>query len=1279
MENFKKCFPNFSDGTYNIVPLKLRYQEEDINVEDGDANGDKKVSVMLNGGGVKKSMRLERFNTEEQRFKDFIQMEEKLENADDKDKKLTKNIELQLFFSIMKLFANNVHYYFENESFTEVIHDLQKFNNLNSFKFLLNKNYLDLNKRVTILKYILKYYFIDVVKENDEGDFLSTHEYKLYREYLNNKNNHDGISSIEEGSIFEGDEGESHKVGTSIGAKQHDIELIIKKYGHFKDLQTVLDIYIQELEHQMFLLYHVKKDEVQGVQNYMSYITLSMKFISDYFLEAKHLYKDKFSNHMTLHFYKLAHEFLKKGNFIKSVFKLIENPNRATFKDDLKQVILNINIQNTNLTKFENQKIFFDTEQIYWHVTEELHEIDKVYDFYEKFRLERHLYNYDRKVNVNFFNPGLIFEGDFEVFYRNVKKKKIQELERLEDPLIKSIHNKYEVQFIDIKNTNFLELLRDIGAMDINNYRELLADYYISYINSQLHVDEKFDINITEIITKVVYFNLQEMQQILQKLINRKFLSIYCSQLQRIINVCATTSMNFFIQKRFYGYINMKSKLMIQFIQLLGEGFCKNFLDMVMWPSISLNPDKSVFGDAVLYSSPVVLERFDLPEEELINNACEINRFNTNSGSGPKVSLYKYIVYKLNEFEKYMFLKSMNTHGLPNDNLIIMSTIMINFLIEYNGICKSYSLTNAHLKNIAGVIFNRGEHFSEKRKKILLYIKIEYIKLLTSIIQHGYLKEQRISDNNDGANVVVEDPDKLTITKLNQHIVLIDLYEEIIHHMSELVEKLKVKRLLDPNLTLKDEEIVPKLKFLYVHSMEFEKSLELKFCTIAFRYIKMISEIYKIKTIDLFYGENNTSLKVKDRSEANKITYYSLAGLRVYEFLSKIISVVDIRYKRVQQIVNNPKNLKRQARSIKNSIRESIFQKPIGEGQIDLIKIPEIGEEENNIINKTIEVSEIQINNNYNEESETESGGEDESNDNDYKSVNIYYIKPAITFLLSEQSKQHFSDTVDRSSPAQKLSTMINDCDYFLFEMFYNYNLAIQGKFALAFKKIRMGAFELFNYLLVLIHQILLLKRYHKSENSEFPLAEKNEYNIGNLILACIQLFYLTIVIIIWIRSYVYLSYQEILMKNHGVKFITKNEEQDNKNFKFIRFTDNFVKDNADLLKHLNDEVNLIDKAYILLIELLLFNRVINVFVYNFILTLLYIITEQAIFLIIPTLFISNTTDLLYSIFTAVQLKWKQLCLVIIFTYMIVYFFAWISFLYLVELFDTEVFVAPVI
>jgi hypothetical protein len=289
-----------------------------------------------------------------------------------------------------------------------------------------------------------------------------------------------------------------------------------------------------------------------------------------------------------------------------------------------------------------------------------------------------------------------------------------------------------------------------------------------------------------------------------------------------------------------------------------------------------------------------------------------------------------------------------------------------------------------------------------------------------------------------------------------------------------------------------------------------------------------------------------------------------------------------------------------------------------------------------------------------------------------------FFVKSPVTYLLSKHARQNFLSNVDRSSGNKKVTALLENSYYFLYQMFYYYEYTVKNKSVLGqiLQRTKFEYCEIVNYIIIVIHQILLLNYYIRksppavnSKDSEFSDSEKFSINSGNFILSIIQIVYLTLMLNIWFIYYLPLRYQKLMMNEYMDKLLSNSSKFS------LKFGNDFLKENKKTFATLNQNVRSMKKLKIIVFDILIYNRMINVLLSNLILLSLYLSTSNSIFLIVPVVFIADLFDLLTNIVFAIRLKWKQLTLVILFNYLLVYFFSWVEFLYFYKLYTTEVFV----
>lgn len=291
----------------------------------------------------------------------------------------------------------------------------------------------------------------------------------------------------------------------------------------------------------------------------------------------------------------------------------------------------------------------------------------------------------------------------------------------------------------------------------------------------------------------------------------------------------------------------------------------------------------------------------------------------------------------------------------------------------------------------------------------------------------------------------------------------------------------------------------------------------------------------------------------------------------------------------------------------------------------------------------------------------------------------IYFHRPLVTYYLTKQTKSNFLKNVNRDNAFSKLNELIQKSDFFIFEMICNFHSGNRDFFSEFFQKINYNYFEQINYLIILVQQCLLIFNfYHSTEKTteDYNIFDSTKIRVipdENLIVGSVQLIYLFFVMATWIIFKFPQKYQEILLKNLHRKFVFKNTTTENKNdstsyrsVKEIYRGENL--NDFKIVRKINKNVSKMQLFYAL-IDSVVLNREINVLLFNLIMLILYLCIGSPMILVVPTIFVMNLSSTLYDILKALKLRWRQLLAVLLFNYLCIYIFTWISMLWLNKLF----------
>jgi hypothetical protein len=277
---------------------------------------------------------------------------------------------------------------------------------------------------------------------------------------------------------------------------------------------------------------------------------------------------------------------------------------------------------------------------------------------------------------------------------------------------------------------------------------------------------------------------------------------------------------------------------------------------------------------------------------------------------------------------------------------------------------------------------------------------------------------------------------------------------------------------------------------------------------------------------------------------------------------------------------------------------------------------------------------------------------------NDSNKDFAYFMIPPICFLLTNQTMNSFWQNVERDSTHSKILSLISETDYFIYEMFYNNRLmrnVSNSTITRILYNINIFHCEVINYCAIVIQNIILLVHFFYDKDGDgFTDEEKYKLHPDNIAICVIQLCFLVFLMSVWIKYKFYLYFQHNLMKIYNKKFIYKQEDELNNN--------KILESNDSMVDNFNSDIGIINKIKVGLVDTILGNKEVNIFVFTLILIILYLSTGSALFLVLPTLFVANLSSILFGIILAVKLRYTQISAVLIYTYIVVYCFTWFDF-----------------
>ena len=1124
----KKIIILFLHSDFNFCDINIFYPfyyEKYDEISDINSNNEENINQQ------------NRLILNENLFSENKRISTKRNNSDLSNDFKTNKIDVKLIFSFFELISKSKIYMLEKDY--NLLKPLLIFfdfedNDEKALLRLFKCEKLKIRERIILLNLMYKMLFME--KMTEEQNFIYMNKQITSNEYLRyliETNNTKDFPSIYK-DIDDNQE--------------YDMNIIDEKIKQIHRIELLIKIYIYELEFYPLSLIEYSQTQIKL---YSKELLKGIKFISDFFHLEKNLWNKPF-----LSFYSLSLEFLPKTEYFIHIFN--------SEKFHLRKM--------GYLGKGTNQKIInylkepnfnvFNRDEVYKYLSNEIDKIFKKTKINNNISFSYFLQIYDSTQERD-FNPYSLQEiKDYEFFYEEEQiKQDIDITNNIYLKKISEIKKNYEEGFMDIHQTNFFDVVQSVPNESIN-YRRDIINYFKSYLNSGVQNDI-FE-SLLCIITRNIFYDINLMQQNLKIVLDDTFFSNFNFLIQKNIY------RNFILTKNIYETDKLivlanKTKLILQFLQLLGEDYCTDFHDKIF---LSREPD------------------------------------NKN-----KVSIFENVIISLKQTLILIFQNNNIEVELPQDKLIVLMSNLIDFIIEFIVtkqkffpiIEKNISLLFFDEKKLIGEIMCKENNNKLKtRSEIISFCKIKLIKLITTYIQNG--KKYN------------------TIHKLEEaDITPMNLFKEILYYFHLLINysfEIIPNRMNKLNSIKNDEDFIKELIELYIFEPLFRETLELTICFNLYIMIKLFEKQYYKKDLHKHFNKINLSHHKVDLEDDNEDNWNinSRFGYRIYKFFEELILTVEVK--------------------TDNSIETN--EEIPNDDILDTIKIK--NQNEKYFSNKEL----------------------------------IIFVKPYLTYFLSQQTIKSFINNVNRDSATTKYIGLVSSCDEFLFEMITNKNLTYEKKLNKFLSQLDYTIFEWINFILIVMINInLIIRHYQKTSLSdeEYNKQDNNKYQYDkrDLFLPIFQIIFIFLILFIWFKFKFYLYYEKNILKDNNKTFVyrKKNDKRQNKIPKIIL---NFFSEPetkvSEVIKELNKSFSLINKISIGIFDSILFNREISVIIYSAISLVIFFLTLNIMFLVIPILFVANLSNTLFAIFKAIKLRGKQLGIVLLFTYLIVYLFSWFSFYY---------------
>ena len=1335
-------------------------------------------------------------------------------NLNDNNFVKERNNELDYYFQFFEIMTKNSFYIYKNdEEAKKNIEILIKFIDLeNLSNFIINNpDLITLEQKSILLKFIRTFYlmdYLDPINILKKSFLLTTKQYKsmIKNNIMNNnditkenKNFNNDIHVVENNNI--NNNITNNNITNNNNIMNHR-DLYINKLEYIDKLIKLIDLYIKEIKGFKLLN---KRESSYNLKIYIEELIFATHEIC-----TKLYYNKNTFNKILPYYYKLILEFIGKKELFIAILQEIEkqqNIQLLSFNnlyDNIKenkeyQYLMNVNFN------------IFDREELFRYINKAIFDIFKQTKINEEYCLQKYLEMYDVYNEVNFPPFSLIEVYDYEYFYQWPEKKeedeenedtniypkeignKIEKLKKSKESYIDDFKNISKTAFFYILNFESLNKNIDFGAKYVNLFQ--------AFINStQSHYFDNYR-TLLCIMTKILFYNGEHIQELFNDMVYDKY---FFKNLNRELNynivLCIYLSHKYELCKRCTEITDI-TKLTIQFLQLLGEGFNTTFHENILKESIKIPEKRKEKNEINKYNEKTYEELNKVDNDESSNSSTsiydenasaieqnkekiEVEKKNEINLIEPKYSIYQTAIYNLKRIFNLMELNTLIEGEAGFDKLCILSTNIIDFLIEYIdtlgdlkyliddnfkslfffGEEKSDKIKDISNINNSGIIpiftmriKDNHENYDEKsynkyelRKTMLAYMKIKYFQLLKAYLQIG--------NKESFVNLL-----------LAGHLGPIQLYEEILYYMKELINNLvhkdyeKYHHLLNVD---KVNSYKDKLINLYMYEDEFRTSVEISVVFQICIIIAILEEKYRITMLKDHFEKDNSIERNENLAdiEYNQINYINNSGNEnIFKNLNEFkrnaniqeninnnikdevegsdIFFIDDTNKNLFAKVNNNKNHLYKSNTYYDNIRQEYQRNKLKEIKEEKLKINSKQKEDRHELRNTsfgskfskavykflsLLVSKVEIkltneendnedkkysinkltneiskkiidyknedivlsnifcannlDNNIefsNNENIIEKEEKEESEDENQKKY-VFFIKPYLSFHLSNQSKEYFLYNVDRSQTNIKYKELLSFSDYFLFEMMYNMKYINKSNILKSLSKVSFYYLQIINYLLILAENALLMYHYYRdyslSYNEYYLESDPDECKrfIDIVIIIIVKLIIIFFAFFIWFYFKFIITYERNVIVGEDRNFIFRRLGQENEHilhpiiFKYFREEGSLL----ETISLVNEDIGFFNMIKLAVIDSILLNIDINVFVFSFILNIFFLIFGHPLILSIETLFIYGIFPELLNIFKSFIDKFSSLFSCLVFTYLIIYVYNYITIFYMRESFD---------
>ena len=1173
----------------------------------------------------------------------------------------------------------------------KVVVKLLKLFDINFLTFLLSRKYIKIKYRTIIIKFIHEIYlgqeiknneiiselypnseeYYQIMKENDKKETNKNENGKPYNidniknNNINNNDNENGknnnienIDSNKNNIINISNYNKSNKNFEEYYEEideEDNLEKKIKlsKLNNLNILKVYMIFIINELDIIIkVLLEEDEKDRLDLGILYLNELIYGIKLVGDIFVS------NDITSYITLWFFELVKTFLCKSYFFKKFYETIKKQQ---------------NIDSIDLIKEDSYKPFYiyegeliqknfniyNKELLFQKLLNEISSFFKLSNFDEDFKINKIISIYrelnDKEFHIiclNKVKEGTRLLCDEENTMKEFNFHSTDKDFVLFYHFLENIVNYYFKDFIFLQNITLINLIFTKSDDIRIEYKNIFLNYILEIFYHYNEIPGTYSSNLFTTINKILFYNYKAIQISLKNILNennkifqsrenitsddngpKTYDEILFYNLQNLLKEKICLQLITVKKCKLFKYfleLCCETKNIIQFFQLLGEGHNKEFQSLIV-------------------------------NGKNMDNYILINKDTKNSKN---LSVFRTLCQNLEKCLELINIYSEEKADaeMTYDKLILLTENTVQFIIEFfQGTGEAlyidmYNEIKNSLESIKKVIkLKIPDDPNNKRRNFIIVLKIILMDLMSSIIEEG------LSDLKDCQTLkdimIIFEP--------------VTLYEEIRLVMKSLYNNENINM---NGISLENISDVYQLIELYKFDEKFQESLELKLSLKIFYFLKILTDVYnRDEVIELFknfekqYKEielYGNSTKENNETSENNVGNEKLENDIKNNLADKTYKTKKESDKHLDDLTKaellssdeNLKNSKKNKKSAKISVRPSLFMTTVLKNNYNNMT-QSFSEEYKEGISKNkadyiIYLFLNQIMQRIQIKTESIKTGRDFS----------LFVIPPLCFLLRSSTKNSFMENVDRETVSTKILSLIDESDYFIYEMFYNkktmksFTYIDKKLFNLEFVNI-----EYVNYLFIFLQNILSLIHYFSKESID--KSEKRNRNLDVIIILILHMLLICFTLYVFIKYKYKLKLKHEIMNSYGENFIFK-KSGDNQKLNDLS--------EEGFLNRVGNNLTLKQLIYTGFIRSILLNREINIFFFTFIFNILFLIVPNCIFLSIPLLLVANINPLLLGIVVSFEIRLKQLIMVLIFMYLIVYLFSWFAFYYFPELFEFD-------